>query len=64
MTSVIPDPVPIEYIHRIIKEKDTWKYGIELVVGPADARWKLVAHGDDLDAVMKDIEVQRAMIIK
>jgi len=52
------------YEHRVIKEHDIWKYSVKLTVGPADARWELSAHGDDLDQVMKDIEVQRALMSK
>jgi len=47
------------YEHRVFKEKDVWKYAVKLTVGPADARWELSAHGDDLEQVMKDIDEQR-----
>ena len=60
MSGVVPDPIPIEHIHRIIKTHDEWKYSVRLTVGPSDARWELTARGDVLDEVMKDIDEQRA----
>ena len=50
--------------HFISKTHDEWKYTIELVVGPADARWRLVARGDDLDEVMADLKRQRELMQK
>jgi len=52
------------YEHIITKNHDEWRYTIELVVGPADARWRLVARGDDLAEVMLDIEEQRKLMSK
>jgi len=50
--------------HYITKTHDEWKYTVELIVGPADARWRLVARGDVLKEVMKDIEEQRKLMSK
>jgi len=61
VTSLLPSKV---YEHIITKNHDEWKYSIELVVGPADARWRLVARGDDLEEVMDDIEKQRELMSK
>jgi len=64
MSSVAGDPPNLGiYEHRVIKEKDTWKYSVKLTVGPADARWELTAHGDILDEVMKDIATQRTLML-
>jgi len=61
---IIPLPANLGiYEHRVIKEKDTWKYSVKLTVGPADARWELMAHGDILDEVMKDIATQRTLML-
>ena len=65
LTGDPPLSIPVQvYEHIITKNHDEWKYTIELVVGPADARWRLVARGDDLVEVMKDIEEQRKLMSK
>jgi len=65
MSGVMGDPPNLGiYEHRVIKEHDVWKYSVKLTVGPADARWELSAHGDDLEQVMKDIEAQRTLMQK
>ena len=63
--AVMPDPATLGiYEHRVFKEKDIWKYAVKLTVGPADARWELSAHGDDLEQVMKDIQAQKDLMTK
>jgi len=65
MSSTIPDQAKLGiYEHHVFKEKDIWKYAVKLTVGPADARWELSAHGDDLDQVMKDIQAQKELMTK
>jgi len=65
MSGVIGDPPTLGiYEHRVFKEKDVWKYAVKLTVGPADARWELSAHGDDLEQVMKDIQAQKDLMTK
>lgn len=64
MSGVIPEVPPIEHIHRIISSHATWKYEIELTVGPADSRWHFIARGEDLEECKRDIEAQKAMMQK
>jgi len=64
MSGVQGDPPNLGiYEHRVFKEKDTWKYSVKLTVGPADARWELMAHGDILSEVMDDIATQRTLML-
>ena len=65
MSGIAGDPATLGvYEHRVFKDKDVWKYSVKLTVGPADARWELSAHGDDLEQVMKDIQAQKDLMTK
>ena len=64
MSGIIPDQIPIEHIHRIIANHATWKYEIELTVGPADSRWHFIARGEDLEECKRDIKAQKDMMLK
>ncbi len=57
------DPVAQVFRHFVEKTHDEWKYTVELIVGPADARWRLVARGDILKEVMEDIAKQRTLML-